>query len=594
MKHRLQVEPEGRTLYVDSGSNLLDALQAAGLTIESTCGGHGRCGKCKVIITAGEDGERQEVLSCLTKVHGDMQVELQEASGFVDRKSGLYNDLNLHPQTSIKKLYVTMPKPSLEDQRGDLDRIYDTAGLAGETPLAVLRKAPALIRKNGYAVTVVVDEDRIIDIEGGDTTQFLFGAAYDIGTTTVVCSLYDFSKGEVVATISATNPQRQHGGDVISRITFASEKEENLKLLQQEITGCLNELLSEACKKAGIKRDYVYSATIVGNTCMHHLFLGLSPRQLALAPYIPVVQAPVEVLAGEIGLGINSRAKVRVLPNIAGFVGADTVGVIVATYLENAQVPTLAIDLGTNGEIVLNSGRKLVACSTAAGPAFEGAQITFGMRAAPGAIEKVELKGSFRAQVIGQEKIKGICGSGLIDLIAKLVALGVIEPGGRIKAPEQLPAAAAFLKDRLVLNGQSYDFIMATAEESAQQEPVLLTQRDVRELQLAKGAIQAGVKILLKEAGLTIEDLQQVLLAGAFGNYIDVESALGIGLLPDIPAAKIKPVGNAAGLGSLMALVSNEERARAAKVAKQVDYVELSSRRDFQEEFITSLNFPAP
>jgi len=328
---------------------------------------------------------------------------------------------------------------------------------------------------------------------------------------------------------------------------------------------------------------------------MHHLLLGLNPIQLAIAPYVPVVQREIRMKPEEIGLKINKQGFLYVLPNIAGFVGSDTVGVILATDLEHVSEPTLAVDLGTNGEIVLNSGHKMVACSTAAGPAFEGAQITHGMRAAEGAIEKAEIKdGTFKLKVIGNTKAKGICGSGLIGLIAQLLKHKVIEPSGRIVGPDSLPPNVAFLKERLRFNGKSYDFVLAFPEESIGGEAIILKQKDVRELQLAKGAILAGIKMLLREAGLNMTDIKQVYLAGAFGNYVEVESVLGIGLFPAIPARCIKAIGNGAGIGSIKALLSDQEKRRAELLAKNIIHLELASKPEFQNEFIQSLSFPVP
>lgn len=592
MGYQIKLLPEGKIITAEHGQNLLKVLHNAGIMVESTCGGKGRCRKCKVRIKGKNETQDREVISCLTEIESDLEVILPEKVRFIDRKSRLLDTSKLETVTSIKKVFYEIPKPSLEDQRGDLDRVLETAGLKGKVSLALSRKVSQVLRENNFAVTLVIRGDELLDIEGGDTSAALYGVAFDIGTTTMVCSLFDYQAQKVLATLSATNPQRKHGGDVISRITFANEEPGNLELLQKEVIGGLNELLEQACKQAGVNPQHIYYATVVGNTCMNHLFLGLNPQRLALAPYVPVIQRPVEVKAEELGLAINSAGFVYALPNIAGFVGADTVGVILSTRLYEATEPILAIDLGTNGEIVLNSGEKMIACSTAAGPAFEGAQITFGMRAAQGAIESVELDGSYRAKVIGGGPIKGICGSGLIDVVAKLVKIGVIDERGRINGPENLPAEAAFLKDRLISNGASYDFVLAKEDESADGQLVLLTQKDIRELQLAKGAILAGVKILLKEAGLKVEDLSQVYLAGAFGSYVDVESALGIGLLPNIPAQRVRSVGNAAGLGSLMALASEEEREKAAELARQVEYIELSTRLDFQDEFMAALNFP--
>jgi uncharacterized 2Fe-2S/4Fe-4S cluster protein (DUF4445 family) len=593
MKNQIKVKPQGKVIYSEAGKKLLDVLRQEGFILESSCGGRGRCGKCTVWIESSKWVGKKEVLSCTTLVDSDLVVTLPDQEKFVDRKSMLLSNQVFPVDLNLTKKFIKVKKASIEDGQGDVERLLLELGLDRHVNLTVVRQIQKETKKPDEGVTVVFDDKKLLAVELGDTTNELFGVAFDIGTTTVAGSLCDLTSGKVLTTLSATNPQRRHGGDLITRITYANEAPDNTSKLQSEIILCLNDLITNLCNEAKISANHIYCASVVGNTCMHHLFLGLNPIQLAIAPYIPVLQRSLSVNPQEIGLKINSQGQVYVLPNIAGFVGADTVGVILSTDMEQVVEPTLGVDLGTNGEIVLSSGKKMVTCSTAAGPAFEGAQITFGMRAAEGAIEKLTVTDkSLNYKVIGDCKVKGICGSGLIDIIAQLLKVGVIEPSGRIVGPDKLSNEQSFLKERLVFNGSNYDFVLAFTSESFNGERVVLTQKDVREFQLAKGAIQAGIKILLREVNLNMEDIVQVYLAGAFGNYIQVESILGIGLIPKISAQRIKAIGNGAGIGCIKALLSDPEKARAEQLARNTIHIELATRADFQNEFIQSLNFP--
>ncbi|MDI7276654.1 MAG: ASKHA domain-containing protein, partial [Anaerolineae bacterium] len=354
----------------------------------------------------------------------------------------------------------------------------------------------------------------------------------------------------------------------------------------------IDELIGQAAAEAGIARERIHALSIVGNTCMHHLFLGLSPAALGRSPYVPVIAGPLQLRAAEAGLHAHPSAQLFVLPNIAGFVGADTVGVLLATRLLHKEGIRLAIDIGTNGEMVLGSRERMLACSTAAGPAFEGAQLTHGMRAAEGAIDRVDVAedGELAIHSIGRGKLRGICGSGAVDAIAGLRRLGIVDATGRLLGRDEVSALHGDgLAERLVSHGNGGAFLLAPAEDTAVGGPILLTQRDIRQIQLAKGAIRAGIEILMKELAVGPEDVAEVCLAGAFGNYIRPESALTIGLMPRFPRAPIVPVGNAAGAGAQMALLSRQAWREAAEVKSQVEYVELSLRADFQQVFTEAL-----
>ncbi|HOL16646.1 MAG TPA: ASKHA domain-containing protein [Bacillota bacterium] len=602
--------PLGKEISVQPGTDLLQAAALAGVPVEGNCGGKGTCGKCKVKVLEGLQGEPGAserkalteaelaegwVLACQRKVVADTVVKLQLSSDAYDRKSALAGAAaNIEPEPGIEKIALKLPRPSIDDQTPDLERLLrELQRPSLKAALPLIAGLPGILRQEHFKVTAVLSEKQLLAVEPGDTTARLFGLAFDIGTTTLMGSLMDLRSGAVVAVAAATNPQNIYGADVISRITYASKGAENLAALQRKVIEALNGIIRELVQKSGVAQNEIYEAVAVGNTTMGHLFMGIDPTYLAPAPFIPAFQKALEIEAAELGLAMNPSGRVVLLPNIAGYVGSDTVGVILAAGLDRRGDNCLAVDIGTNGELVLAAKGRLLTCSTAAGPAFEGAQIRCGMRAADGAIEAVQVADDIKVQTIGGAAPRGICGSGLIDAAAALLRAGVIEPSGRFINPEtaghKLPPR---LKERMRRGQGGFEIVLAYAEQSATGKDVVLTQADLRELQLAKGAIFAGFKVLLRQVGITEAEVDNVLLAGAFGNYISVESALALGLLPGLPPEKIIPIGNAAGDGAKMALISRSVRERAFALPEKVEHVELSTRQDFQEEFINALAFP--
>ncbi|MBM4236608.1 MAG: DUF4445 domain-containing protein [Firmicutes bacterium] len=602
--------PYNKLIDLQAGTNLLAATGQSGIYLEGDCAGKGTCGKCRVRIVEGDtvtptESEKKHlsqseldtgwVLACQRPVNSNLTVEVPRHKDAHSRKTTLTSGAKLlEAEPAIQKVALSLERPSVKDQKADLERLLRTADQEHlQINLRELTALPALLRNNRFKVTMVHDDYRVISLEPGDTSDQLFGIAFDIGTTTIVGSLIDLNNATVIAMAAATNPQNVYGADVISRITHASQVEGGLKQLQGKVIDAANQIIRQLLKQSGIVRDRIYEITAVGNTTMSHLFMGIDPTYLAPAPFIPAYGRTLEVEASQLGLNINPSGKVLFLPNIAGYVGSDTVGVILATNMDQRKDNCAAIDIGTNGELVLAAGGRLMACSTAAGPAFEGAEIKHGMRAAAGAIEAVNYSnGQLEVITIEDAPACGICGSGLIDAAAALLQAGLIEPTGRFVNPEENPERIPkeFL-GRLRPSQVGYEFVLTPAVESDTGEDIVLTQGDLRELQLAKGAIYAGLMILLKEADLKISDLNQVLLAGAFGNYVRKESALTIGLLPAIPPEKIIAVGNAAGDGSCMALASKTMRRRAIKLPEKVDHLELSTRPDFQDIFINALSF---
>ena len=428
----------------------------------------------------------------------------------------------------------------------------------------------------------------------GDGIQY-FGLSFDVGTTTVVGMLWNLVTGEHAGAKAESNPQAAYGADVISRIMFAEKSRDNLLFMQREIIECLNRITDALIKANEISADSIYDITIVGNTTMSHLIAGACPGSLARAPFTPAFYGEVRKEAAEFGLSVNPKANVTILPNIAGHVGSDiTVGVIAAGILVKAGTHLL-IDVGTNGEIVLCRDGKALACSTAAGPAFEGASIHQGMRASKGAIERVELKdGEVSLQTIENVKATGICGSGVIDAAAELFKAGLVEKTGRLinaeKARER--GLAEGFASRLADGATGREFALEYTDGAADRAGgVVITQNDIREIQLAKAAIRAGIKLMLKEFGMDEADIDNIYIAGAFGSHIRPESAAGIGLIPDIGKEKIIYIGNAAGIGASMALLSAEARKDINEAAKAIRHIELAGDPQFQDTYVKAMSF---
>lgn len=588
-----------KTTYITSGTSLKEALKKARIQINFPCGGKGICGKCRIKLEGEaspltlaeekhlshpEEGWR---LACQTLIEGESRVEIHPLSLISFPKiltDKISRKITINPR--IKKVHLSLPHPTLEDQVDDLSRVERSLGEKGisvpDSDLELIRKIPLFIRKADFKLTAVLSDGKLVEVEKGDTRGNSFGVAFDIGTTSIVGILVDLDTGEEVATNAILNPQLSWGEDIITRINFIQSHPDGLKILQKEVIQAINQIIQSLSKKAKVKRNHIYEATFVGNTVMHHFLLGINPLNLALYPYVPAIQKPVELKASHLGVRINRRGVLFIFPNVAAFVGGDAVGVILATSLftQKDRKLRLAVDIGTNGEIILAKDGRMVCASTAAGPAFEGARISQGMRAEKGAIERVRLKeGRVKVGVIGGGRSRGICGSGLVDAVSELFKERIIDDSGRIL----FPPLKKIWDQRVIRKEGSSGFLLVSEKESAGRFSIILTQNDIRELQLAKGAIRAGIEILLKKLRLEEDQVNEVLLAGAFGNNIDPRSAQNIGLIPTLPKAKVKSVGNAASLGAIMALVSQESWREAEKISRNVEYVELAAFPNFQD-----------
>ncbi|MBQ3131307.1 MAG: DUF4445 domain-containing protein [Clostridia bacterium] len=579
------------------GKTILETAREIGITIEAACGGRGKCGKCKIKLLNGQcsplhQDERlllteEEIaegyrLACRATPLSDAEIAIPEKQRGSDRKKGMASlPDGFIPSPAVKKVYCKLPKPTFEDQRSDCTRVKEA--LAAVPHHALLRGLSSAVRsKKGF--TAAISNGQIIAIEEGDTTSSCYGLAIDIGTTTAVTMLWDLNTYECLGTAARTNPQSLYGGDVISRIQHGARSETGLSELQVCIIGCVNDMIEELAQKHCIAPLHIYDITIVGNTTMGHLFLGIDPKPLARSPFAPVFVEGQSRRAYELEINANPLAKAYFLPHMAGHVGADITGVLLSTGIKEKQGAYLAIDIGTNGEILLSHNGRVLTCSTAAGPAFEGACIYRGMRAAEGAIERVSIQDDdISVCTIGNKPAIGICGSGLIDAVAALVRLGVIDSSGKMLSRAESAHLPTGIAQRITEHEGKPAFTLSGE--------VILTQQDIREVQLAKGAIRAGAETLMQSIGLTAHDLDGVLLAGAFGSYIDKHSALGIGLLPDVPQERITSVGNAAGAGASMALLSTAARQNAEVLAAEVEHIELSANPEFQEAYIKAMGF---
>lgn len=599
--------PEEVTVAVDAGSSVLAAAGHAGILIQAPCGGVATCGRCVVRIESGiwepNDAEKRLLsaeelrrglrLACQARLNQDTVISIPETSRIAKYQilvQGVESQVEVEPV--VRKVFLRLPRPSLQDLRSDLARVV--AGLGGPpvrfaADPAMLADAARRIRAADFRVTAVLSGSEIIEIEAGDTSSSCYGVAADIGTTTIVVYLLRLDTGEQVGLAAGPNPQARHGDDVISRIQFARADPDGLSTLQSLVRDGVNRLIEQARRAARVERNDIWEFVAVGNNCMAHLFLGVPPDGLATAPYLPAFTSPQETQASALGLSMNPRGRVYFLPGIAGFVGADTVGVILSTGLDSDGRLRAAVDIGTNGEVVVARRGALLAASGAAGPAFEGGRISSGMPAAPGAVDSVRIDGGVKVTTIADAPPRGICGSGLVDALAELRRLGVVNPAGRMLDRASLRGLDPRLAARLRNENTETSFELVGLDEGAADQPVRLTAQDVRQLQLAKAAIAAALSLLLARFGATSRDVDELLLAGAFGNYIRPESAVAIGLFPSIPLERIRPVGNAAGAGAKAALLSRSMRQKAEALASAVEYVELADQREFYERFAESM-----
>ena len=496
---------------------------------------------------------------------------------------------------AVQKRYVELESPTLHDQRTDIVRLLDEIDdFEATVSLAAMRHLPRALRKSDFKVTAVFIEQELIDIEPGDTTSIRYAIAFDLGTTTVVATLLDLNTGAPVAVASMLNKQQPFGADVITRISTTMLDPEGLNKLRSLAQQTLSELTEEVISEAGIDRNYIYEVALAGNATMTQIVLGIDPEPLGVAPFIMASAVYPNVRASELGLDIHPLAKALIMPSLGAYVGGDIIAGALASGMDRDKRLRLFIDVGTNCEIILGDGERILATAAPAGPAFEAASIKCGVRAAAGAIETVKVKdGELVIGTIDDTPAIGICGSGLVDACAVLVELGLLDKSGRFVPEEIAKTIAPQLSDRLTMLDGERIFVLTWGKEVGNaSDAIFLSQRDVRELQFAKAAIATGWSLLVEEFGIQETDIQQVLLAGSFGSYLSPASAIKIGLVPKISVLRIISAGNVAGEGAKMVILSAQERNGADALLEQIDYVELSDRSDFNDKFVERLAFP--
>jgi uncharacterized 2Fe-2S/4Fe-4S cluster protein (DUF4445 family) len=611
---QLTFAPSGRSVRVPPGVPVFDAASWNGIAIDSTCGGHGTCRKCLVRVTAGPapvtthdartfsaakiaDGWR---LACLLRAAHDLDLEVPP---LVTRPKaatvGVGRQVILRP--AVQKRFVELDEPSLEDQRTDLRRLRDAVDdLTFEPDLYALQRLPTVLRASDFKVTAVVVDEALVDVEAGDTTGRRHGVALDLGTTTVVATLLDLETGTPVAVASMLNRQQSFGGDVITRISATMTDPTALGRLTALARETLVELVTEVLEAGDIAPAEVYEVALAGNATMVALLLGVDPEPLGVAPFIQASDRWPVLRTAEVGLVLHPGARLMVFPALGAYVGGDIVAGLLASGLDRDKRVRLFIDVGTNCELALSDGDRILTTAAPAGPAFEGGSIRCGMRAADGAVEVVRLDPdaegdtSVTLGVIGDAPPRGVCGSGLVDAVAELVRVGLIDQSGRFVTEAEAARRVPSLASRLAVvgDGERVFVLHRPSPGAPASESVYLSQRDVRQLQFAKAAISTGWALLLDELGLDPTDVQQVILAGSFGSYLSPAAAVRIGLVPRLPVLRIVSAGNVAGEGAKMALLSARERAGAQVLLEEVRYVELSDRPDFNDRFIDHLAFP--
>lgn len=605
-EYTINFQPIGRRVNAAEQQSLLSVAQEAGIMLASICGGVGSCDSCKIRLINGElsapsleeealfTSAELEVgfrLACQSYPRSNLTIEIPPESLTAPQRlqiEGQGQVIELDPPVIPIKL--EMLPPTITDLRSDSIRVKDSLRQQGfllpvEIKFPLLESLSPRLRTYDWNVTLAMRKSLVVNVL--PASQALYGLAVDIGTTKLAAYLCDLSSGEILAKAGAMNPQTAFGEDVISRISYSNTHPNGGKLLQTRLVESLNLLIDELCSLAKkhqqiVSPDQIVEAVVVGNTAMHHLFAGLPVQQLGTAPYVPAVSEAIELEAFLVGLKIAPGAMIHLPPNIAGYVGADHVAMLLSTGVATTTQTTVALDIGTNTEITLAYGNQLLSCSCASGPAFEGAHILAGMRAAPGAIERVQIvRGELRHQTIDNLEPIGICGSGILDAIACLLQVGALDYRGSL-----LPNHPAVRQ-----SDHSREFLLVEAAKSGNGRDLVINRHDVNEIQLAKGAIRTGIEVLLECAGISADDVAAFIIAGAFGTYINIPSAIQVGMFPDLPVQRFHQVGNAAGAGARQMLLSLEQRRQAEAIARRVNYVELSNYPNFTNIFSKSLFF---
>jgi uncharacterized 2Fe-2S/4Fe-4S cluster protein (DUF4445 family) len=604
--------PSYRKIEVPRGTTVLDAAQRAGLSMNVVCGGQGKCGKCIVFIQSGRaefdrqkygrffsDDELQKgaCLACETIVQGDLHVLVPESTLIQEQKilvEGLDHEIEFRP--SVRKYYVELQPPSLADPSPDLSRllwgIQKSGGPVAEkmyAPIEVLREIPSILRHSDWKVTATIGlvpgGYRVIDLQENDTAKRIYGAAVDLGSTTVVVYLWDLVTGKVVGVASNYNKQISCGEDILARVNFA--RKNGLTKLQALAAESINQALTSASNSAGIDREDIYEVVVAGNTVMTHMLLGIDPAYMIAEPYVPVVRRALSIAASRLGISCNPNGGVFAFPAVSDFIGGDIIADILACGMGERDEISLLVDIGTNFEVVLGNKEWMFSCAGAAGPALEGGEVLFGMRANPGAIEKITIDPITldpKYSTINGIKPRGICGSGLIDLLAELLVVCVIDRTGRINTEIEHP--------RIRKGAHFPEFVIAWAKETDINKDIVITENDIKNLIMSKASVHAACVTLMKEAGVTHKDISTIYFAGAFGNYLDKKNATIIGLIPEIDLTDIKNIGNGAVTGANIALINRRARKTLDDIAYKIAYIELNAESSFMDEYTGSTFLP--
>ncbi|MFB0526531.1 MAG: ASKHA domain-containing protein [bacterium] len=602
MEFTVKFSPIGKIVMEKRPRPLLDIARHAGVSLKSLCGGKSKCGKCKVMVNPANEPTAVEKklftqdeidegyrLACSTTVREDTQVYVPPSSLTEEQKLQIWGkEIEVRPFPPVRKFFIQLTKATLPDTRSyfqrikeELKRKYDVKIESADSKM--LNNIGPTLRDSKWSITVVVRGSELIGVEPGNRTKESLGIAIDLGTTKIAFYLVDLLIGESINIFGITNPQIAYGEDVLSRIHYAGDTGRNLKKLRSEVLKAINLAIKKNCRESKVKSVDILEATVVGNTAMHHIFLKLPVKQLGLAPFTMATNQPLEIKAKEVGLEISPGGYVYLPPPIAGFVGSDHLAMLIASGIETRKGNLIVIDIGTNTEISVKTKERIISCSCASGPAFEGAHVKYGMRAAPGAIERVSIDSkslTINVSTIEDRPPVGICGSGILDGISEMLRVGIVDSSGKINP--------GYKGVRKIKRGKSLEFVLAKKGK----REITITQQDVSEIQLAKGAIRTGIEILLEEAGLKTQDVDGVIVGGAFGTYVDPLKAMRIGMFPEIDIGKFTQVGNGAGIGAKAILISQELREQANQLAKRVKHLELATHSDFLEHFTRAIRFP--
>ena len=598
MKISLKNGKDERIIYANKNDNLLKILRENNVEVNNNCGAKGKCGKCKVKILNEEylkftksdevhlskdELDKGIRLSCMINIEDDIEIELINSKDDIQVLTDLY-DNNTSLDIDIKKIYLELEKPSLMDQRDDVKRVKDSLDMKDlYIDKKTLGSISNILEKNNYKVTFTTYNNKLLHIQGNNREKYKYGIALDLGTTTMALYLLDLNEGRIISVLSKVNAQRSYGSDVISRINYTMENKNGLEELSKCVINQINEMIDEISKINNINKDEIYNIVVVGNTTMIHMLMKVPCKNIAIAPFIPSFTEKYE--CGALDIGINLNGIISLPPSISAYVGSDISAGILSSNMSKNDKYSLLLDIGTNGEIALGNKDRILTCATAAGPAFEGTNIKYGVGGIKGAISSIDLSKDKIYETINDETPCGICGSAVLDITSELLKYEIIDETGRMIDYDEVENE--YLRKRLNKDKSIKEFIIFQDDN----KKISFTQKDIREVQLAKASIYAGIEVLLNESNLTYDDIENVYIGGGFGNFMNVESAVNIGMIPESFKNKIKSIGNCAGKGAIDFLISEENKKEIVKIVDKCEYIELSKSKSFQEFYIDSISF---